>query len=323
MSKEEDPTTVNGMMAAMKQNSDGTNVLKESIKTFSNPDGKDKKSDRIVGSTDDALSVLKQLIEKVKESTKKAKKKAKRDFKASPHEEFGKTLDDAFMSFIVWAKVKKQNEDEATMYNVSKAFRRVEAYAEFMDDSEDDLSKPALSADTVKEAIQGLAMTSSVEKDGQFVWWFDLKAIDKDLLKKKLKPVDSLRAFVWYAHFIMYNKTAQEKGMVVVENCGHMGFFELFGLFPMKLGTQIDRFTIGVIPVKCNKIYITEGSGWIKMFMKFMGMFMSKKMMQRIIFLEEWKEVPELLGEDCVPVKFGKLDGKMEIDIVHGEYFST
>ena len=106
--------------------------MKESIITFSNPDGSDKKGDVIVNtSKEDALEKLKQLIEATKAKTKKAKKKAKWDFRTSPHEHFGKTLDDTFMCFVTWATVKvdkKGKVDKDTdggdesqkKYNVSK-----------------------------------------------------------------------------------------------------------------------------------------------------------------------------------------------------------
>jgi len=317
MATKEDPATVAGMVSAMNEHSDGTNVMKESIKTFSDPDGSDKRGDVYADSTENALVQLKDTIEKTKTAIKKEKKKAKWNFRSSPHQQFNKTLDDLFMAFIVWAKSKNNGK-----YNVSKAFRRLESYAEWMEESAEDLIEPPLSAESVRAALDALGMNVSIDKDGFFVWWFDLNALDKEALKKDIVPEVSLRAFVWYAHFIMYNKAAQEKGMVIVENCEKMGFFEMLNLFPMKLGAKLDRLTIGVLPIKTNKIYIIEAPKWMKMFMKFMGMFLSKKMMQRIVFLKETKEVGELLGNECIPKNFGKLEGSMEFDEVQKEYFS-
>lgn len=318
MSAKEDPTTVAGMISAINQNSDGTNVMKESMKTFSDPDGSEKKGDIYTDSTEEALVQLKDTIEKTKAKIRKEKKKAKWNFKSSPHKEFNKTLDDLFMCFIVWAKNKNSGK-----YNVSKAFRRLETYAEWMEESTEDLTEPSLSATSVKDALDALAMRVSIDKEGFFIWWFDLTALDKQALRNDLKPEESLRAFVWYSHYIMFNKTAQEKGMVIVENCGKIGFFEIFNIFPMKLSVKLDRLTIGVLPVKCNKLLITEGPRWMKMFMKFMGMFVSKKMMQRIVFVKESKEVEELLGHECIPKNFGNLEGSLESDEVQKEYFST
>lgn len=94
----------------------GTNILKESIQTFSDPDGSSKKGDILVTTQSQALLKLKGMIEKAKGQTRNEKKKAKWDFKTCPCDLFNKTLDDTFMIFVTWAKVKG-SEDQ---YNVSK-----------------------------------------------------------------------------------------------------------------------------------------------------------------------------------------------------------
>ena len=192
-----------------------------------------------------------------------------------------------------------------------------------MEETGDDLTEPALSAESVKEPLDAFNMYLSTCKDGNCAWWFDLGAVDKKKIKDELKPEESLRAFVWYSHYIMYDKDAQEKGMVIVENCAKMGFFEMFTLMPMKLATKLDRLTIGVLPVKLVKIYVLETPGWMKAFLKFMGMFISKKLMKRIVYLEEWDEVEKNVGKECIPKNFGKLEGYLEVDKVKKDFFSN
>ncbi len=105
--------------------------MKESIQTFSDPDGSSKKGDIIVTSKEEALKKLKGFIEASKSKTKNAKKNAKWDFRSCPNEQFNKTLDDTFMCFIKWARVKddgrtdNQSDDE---YNVSKVSRTERGY---------------------------------------------------------------------------------------------------------------------------------------------------------------------------------------------------
>ncbi len=107
--------------------------MKEYRKTFSNnPDGSDKKEgDLIVPSPEEALPLLKALVEHTKSNTKKESKRKKWDLDASPHKQFDKTLDDTFMAFIMWARVKKvhskkdknisEPNDVGYEINVSKA----------------------------------------------------------------------------------------------------------------------------------------------------------------------------------------------------------
>jgi hypothetical protein len=74
-------------------------------------------------------------------------------------------------------------------------------------------------------------MKASTDKNGRLAWWFDFGIIDHESLKNELTPVDTLRAFVWYANFIMYDSDAQENGVVFVENFDNLGFMQMVRLF--------------------------------------------------------------------------------------------
>lgn len=322
--EENEPTSMKDVVSVMNDNSDGTNVIKESIQTFSNPDGSEKKGDSLCDDCDSALVVLKELIEKKKDNTKKEKKKAKWDFRTSPHEQFGKTLDDTFISFLLWARTNPDDSDTndgKRKINVSKAFRRVESYADWMEETKDDLIEPPLTSKSVQPALDALSMRVSVDNQGRFVWWIDLSVIDVEKIKKELPPEESLRAFVWFAHYVMYDENAQENGLVFVENLNYMGMIRMMTMIPMKLSTKLDRLTIGVLPVKMNALYMLETPRWVNMFMRFMGMFMSKKMKERIVSLKEWDKLEETLGKECIPKGFGKLEGSLEVDPVKEKYF--
>lgn len=204
---------------------------------------------------------------------------------------------------------------------MSKAFRRVESYADWMEETKDDLIEPPLTSKSVQSALDALSMRVSIDNQGRFVWWIDLSVIDVEKIKKELPPEESLRAFVWFAHYVMYDENAQENGLVFVENLNYMGMIRMMTMIPMKLSTKLDRLTIGVLPVKMNALYMLETPRWVNMFMRFMGMFMSKKMKERIVSLKEWDKLEETLGKDCIPKGFGKLEGSLEVDPVKEKYF--
>lgn len=50
-----------------------------------------------------------------------------------------------------------------------------------------------------------------------------------------------------------------------------------------------------------NACYMLEAPTWVNVFMKLIGLFMSKKMKNRLIFLKEWDKLEDLLGKDCIP----------------------
>lgn len=262
------------------------------------------------------------MIAEDKAEHKESSKKFKRwDFRTSPHEQFDKTLDDTFAAYVQWA-IKTEEETNETSFNVSKAYRRIEHYADWMEDTGDELTAEPLTAASVQAALKAWCMKSSIDKHGNFVWWIDLKQIDKVAIKTTLPLTESLRCFVWYAHYVMFNENAQNNGLVFVEAIGKLGFVESMTLVPMKLGVKIDRLTIGILPIKLNKCYILEPAAWMDMIRSLMGMFMSKKMKERIIVLKEFTEIEEITGRDCIPKKFGGLEGPMEVDLVDAKYFS-
>lgn len=258
------------------------------------------------------------MIEEKKASTKDDEKRKLWEFGASPHEEFGKTLDDTYGAFLKWARLKQ----DTTKVNVSKALRRIESYAEWMESASSDLTEPPLSSSSIKSCLDVWGMNSSIDSEGRFVWWIDLGNIDTQKVKNEYKPEDHLRAFVWYCHAVLYDKNAQENGIIFVENCGKIGIRECFTLMPAKLAAKLDRLTIGVLPIKMVAIYMFECPFWISVFSKLMGMFMSKKMKERFVILD-WSELERIGGVCATPKRFGKgkVDGEVETDVIEDLYF--
>ena len=160
---------------------------------------------------------------------------------------------------------------------------------------------------------------SKSSKVGNFICWVDIPKIDKTKIKNELPLKECLRVFVWYVHFIMYDKDVQEKGIIVVENCGKKGLFELCTLLPMNVADELDKLMSGVLPVRLVKMYFLESPKWMQTFLNFMSMFMSEKIIKRLVFLNKWSDVGECLGEKCIPKNFGELEGQLEVDAIETE----
>lgn len=318
----------------------GKSVIGASIETFSMADGKNKKGDILVDTLEEALATLKKLVEltveTINEKQAKKKKKDKKDpaekwkFEAVPLEQFDKTMDDVYTSFLLWGlkdaedAAEKDSGSDKKMYNVSKSYRRLESYADWMYDARKDLLEPKLLPSTIVNAHKQWAMKSSYDKDDRFLWWFDLSWMNLEALKK-VPPEESVRYFVWYCHYVMFDEKARKNGIVIVENLDKLGFWAAFTIIPPKVGAKLDRLTIGVLPVKMKKFYFTEGPKWMNIIMAIMSPFMSKKMKSRMSNLnDDYEALTEALGgPEYMYENFGKSKGGlMKGDVVTEKYFA-
>ena len=127
------------------------------------------------------------------------------------------------------------------------------------------------------------------------------------------------------------------------------GMWEVMTMFPMDLGTKLDRLTIGTLPIKMKSCYILNSAKWLNIMMALIKPFMSKKMRSRMIMLQPDKKkdaekeeetddnnkdnnktksniqqrLEDDLGIDCIPKDFGGFTGTTcESDIVFGHYIT-
>jgi len=147
----------------------------------------------------------------------------------------------------------------------------------------------------------------------------DVKAL------KTLPVEESLRYVVWYSHYVMFDENARKNGVIIVENMDKLGFWACFTLIPPKLSAKMDRLTIGVLPVKMKKFYITAAPSWMNILMAIMSPFMSKKMKSRMANMkDDYDGVMEALGgPEYTYENFGETKGGLlKDDEVSAKYFS-
>lgn len=321
----------------MKVDDNGKNVISASIETFSMAEGKNKKGDIYKDTLEEALATMKALVAaaiEVAEAKKKKKKKKNEDpahkwkFEKSPLKQFDKNLDDVYTAFLLWGlkdpEEKDASESTGKVFNVSKSFRRLESYAEWMDSTGNDLTEPELTPESVKEVHKEWKLKCSYDKEDRFVWWVDMAEMDIKKVKS-LVPEDSLRYFVWYCHFLMFDERAQKNGVIFVENLDRCGFIQAMTLVPPKLSAKLDRLTIGVLPVKMKKFYMSENPRWMNIIMAIMSPFMSKKMKSRMVNVNDNYDIiiDAVGGKEYCFKDFGHLEGGLlKEDPVEIKYFS-
>lgn len=304
--------------------SDGSGKKKSywavSMETMGMAHGKDDQNDLMLETVEQGVPMLKdymaakdkQLVaenEKQRSSTK-TKKKTGSPVLASwwdlvPLEEFGVSQSFFLKVFLKWTikehddgangvvavndttTTKEEDTAAKLSVNASKARRRLDAYLEWMHDNmaTDMLARP-LTLDSVKEVAAVWDMQSTISEDDKYIWWMDIGKMDKAKIKT-MDPQEHLRYVVWYSHLIMFDKNAQDHGVILMEDLNKIGFWSTMTLIPIDVGAKMDRLTIGVLPVKMKAIYMFGAARWLHLMMGLMKPFLSKKMRDRMIIVTE------------------------------------
>lgn len=329
----------------MKTNSGGVmkKLLEETKKTFGMAEGEHKTGDVIVETLDEGIELLKAHVaemdrrlqeEKTGKDDDKCKGKSSLWFSSwmdlVPLNEFQATQEDFLIAFLKWSKKdedepssrdkKKKNTktSAATKSNVTKASRRLDSYFEWMrDNMAETLQERPLTFESVADAAKIWDIQVTIDENGRFIWWIDISLMNR---LKEMAPLEHVRYVVWFSHMVMLDTNAQDNGAVIVENCGRIGFFKMMTLMPMELSAKLDRLTIGILPVKMKAIHMFGAATWMHVIIGMMKPFMSKKMRERMIIINEKKADLQAYcdnlvgGRKHIPDGFSGLQGDVQHD---------
>jgi hypothetical protein len=224
--------------------------------------------------------------------------------------------------------------------NVSKAKRRFEAYAEWMENSAEALHKadgeliPNLLPS--RQVFDAFAIRVTRDACGRIVWWMDLDLADEETIRNVLDPHEIRRFFIWFAHFVMYNTNAQENGMVFMNSLAHMAIWEFMTMLPLELGIQTDEFMICVIPLKTKMLAFFNRPAWAKFAFGLLRVFLNRHMRNRVLMVHDGMDnvakrqkrqrtaLQQILGgnvNDYVPQGFVGIDtGRTDTDLLEQFY---
>ena len=235
-------------------------------------------------------------------------------------EEFHVTQTTFVKAFLKWAikdreDVVEGSEESKLIVNVSKARRRLDSYFEWMSENmAEDMAQNPLTLDSVLDVAKSWDCQSSVGKDDRYCWWFKIEDMDQKKIKE-IPAQEHLRYIVWYSHLVMFDKSAQDNGVNLVQDLDKIGFWNCMTMIPLDLSAKMDRLTIGVLPVKMKAIYCFGCARWMHIMVGLMKPFMSKKMRQRFLLVTE-NDAPdpqlycdEKFGRENIPDGFMKLKG--------------
>lgn len=204
-------------------------------------EGKTHGSDVFTEDLNQGLEIIQSMVqEKVDEAHASNQESSIWFFRNVPCQEFGRSLDDVYVAFLRWASVEPNQFQECGLkgginkrgpINVSKAFRRLEAYAQWMDSTGDELAN--LTAASVKPTSELMFFRVTYDDCDRVVWWLDLGKTQFNKLKE-LPDTSILRLFVWLAHLIMFQHKAQENGVVFFESMSYVGFWQYMTMLPLQ-----------------------------------------------------------------------------------------
>ena len=259
---EETAADVHNLIHGTKVDGGKKTVWQMTRETFGMAEGNAHKNDVMAEEFEIALETIKVMLAEVKDEHPKWQ------FTLTPLEQLNSTLDDVLSAFVMWSK-----KDGETSFNVSNAFRRLDSYATWMEQHRSDLETP-LTVDSIRAAAQAWQLKLTHATSGAVVWWIDLGSIDVASIKSSISHSDSLRYVVWLTHVVILDKSTQEHGMLVVQNMGSKRMIETMTMIPMDLGTKIDRYTIGVLPIKMKAFYIFNHRPWLGLLLGITKVFM-------------------------------------------------
>jgi len=307
------------------------------METMGMAGGKDGEGDLWLETPEEGVPMLKKYIrdKDLQLAEEQATAKKKLPFNSwmdlVPLEEFHVSQTTFLKSFLKWAikdreDIVEGSEEAKLVVNASKARRRLDSYFDWMKENmAEDLAKNPLPLDSVMHVQKIWELQASTTEDGRYCWWFDMGKMDLEGIKT-CDHQDQLRYMVWFSHLVMFDSNAQDNGILLIEDLDQIGFWSAMTLIPPDLSAKMDRLTIGVLPVKMKGIYMLGAARWMHIMIGIMKPFLSKKMKERMIMVNEeepeerQKYIDGLVGRECIPDGFLKIQGGIPHDDVIAKF---
>jgi hypothetical protein len=326
ISDEGEPHNLSEFVGAFQQlGTSWKGVLNSYRDIINSAEGKQLTNDVYTNDLMEGLDIIRGLVqEKLDQARETNQEMCIWYFDKVPFKEFGRTLDDVYIAFLRWASVEPNQFHECGLkgginksgpINVSKAFRRLEQYAQWMDSTGDDLVD--LTAESVKATAALLFFRVTIDSCDRVVWWLDLGQTNFSALKE-LPDTSILRLFVWLAHLIMFEEKAQENGVVFFESMAYVGFWQYMTMLPMSVGLMLDKYMVGVIPVRTKLVVFLKRPLWVEIMYGILAVFLPKRMKRRVDMPRnnDQNAIEETVGVDCIPVDFDDLNGTIKVDLM-------
>lgn len=310
--------------------------MTEYISVVKGADGVELKGDVYAQDMDEGLTELQSMVSAA--ASKSKDDEMAWSFHTTPLVDFGKTIDDVLLAFLRWSVVDKNSSQDDTScqliggvnnyrlesigkqgINVSKAFRRLTSYIQWMKSVSSDLMDPPLTYESITPSLSTFSIQVTHDDCGRLIWFVNLGKTDLSAFKSK-STRETTRMFVWVAHLLFLDEGAQTKGLVVVDDMSEISFWNYMTMLPVQVGISVDRFLISVTPLKAKNVVLMHLPKWAEVGYGLLSFFLTAKMKSRVTMVKKGDEVETLArvvgGPEFVPVEFGDYGGQLISDIV-------
>lgn len=270
-----------------------TGAAVSQAKDMSESDGADYADDMIVtGPMSEAMAALEKLVDDDKAANPASKIWELRGLHLGEGLCAGKTFGDVLQSFLRW--VQKPDDVISEKFNVSKAFRRAQAFAEWQEDHADKyLQKPIDTSDPEFVAMSEMLPTTipdyelgpeSQGLEGAVPMFVSLK--NGKVGKKQAKHSDeAIMRFMFGTLLpLMFDPPCQVKGIVIVEEVTGVSFFDMVSINGAIKPVEplVSKLFYKCIPVKIKALIVTIPPWWMSALFGMVRLFLNKKQSERL-----------------------------------------
>eukprot|EP00592_Proboscia_alata_P021397 CAMPEP_0194421942 /NCGR_PEP_ID=MMETSP0176-20130528/21216_1 /TAXON_ID=216777 /ORGANISM="Proboscia alata, Strain PI-D3" /LENGTH=331 /DNA_ID=CAMNT_0039230369 /DNA_START=170 /DNA_END=1165 /DNA_ORIENTATION=- len=239
----------------------------------------------------------------------RSREKARKwDFRRSLHRHFDRTLDDVMRAFLLWATITTE-KDRVDLINVTRAFRRIEMYANWLEYEGSALDElPPDSSHMRQMSIKYKRhMQFNYDESGRFLFWLDFSPDALSDIFRELSQLQRFQLFLWTIHLIMFDSNAQVNGVFVTRYADFHSFSTLFTYLSHEMLPSMQKLLFSASSIKHIYYLNVKTPIYERIFFRTLEKFMHKSTRQTQEYRKDngIEVLHKFSISQCIPDDFG------------------
>lgn len=114
----------------------------------------------------------------------------------------------------------------------------------------------------------------------------------------------------------MTDESAQRNGIMFLDSMDAVSFYQYMTMLPYQLGITIDKFMIGVTPLKTKLVVFLKRPRWFDVGFGLLSVFLPARMKMRVSQPDtEQASIEDIVGSN-IPVGFDGYNGTLAVDLI-------